>query len=53
MTFENHDTRVISPLDPLEGHQYFEPIKDKVMGGWDNTYNVSKDYINPTADGEL
>ena len=53
MTFENCDTRLIAPLDPLEGQRYVEPIKDEVMGGWDNAYNVSEDYINPTVDGEL
>ena len=53
MTFENRDTRVICPLDPLEGQQYVEKIKDEVVGGCDNAYNVSKGYINPTANGEL
>ena len=53
MMFENRDTRVIYPLDPLEGQQYVEPVKDEVMGWWDNAYNVSKDYINPTTNGEL
>ena len=29
-------------------------IKDEVEGGWDNAYNIYKDYINPTAvDGEM
>ena len=45
--------RVIAPLDPLEGKRYVEPIKDEFMGGWDNSYNVSEDYMNPTIDGEL
>ena len=53
MTFENCDTRVITPLDPREGKRYAKPIKDEVMGGWDNSYNIYKDYIKPTADVEL
>ena len=53
MTVENQNTRVIAPLNPLEGQQYVEPIKDEVMGGWENSYNVSEDYINSTANGEL
>ena len=53
MTFKNCDTRVIPPLDPLEEQQYVETIKEKFMGGWDNSYNVYEDYINPTIDGEL
>ena len=32
MTFENHDTRVIAPLDPSRGQRYVEPIKDEDMG---------------------
>ena len=53
MTFENRDMRIITPLDPLEGQRYVEPIKDEVVGGWDNAYNISKDYISPTMNGEL
>ena len=53
MTFENCEVRVISLLDPLEGKQYVEPIKEKFVGGWDNIYNVYEGYINPTSDGEL
>ena len=51
MTFKNRDIRVISPLDPLEVQQYVELIKYEVIRGWDNFYNVSKSYINPTTDG--
>ena len=50
MAFKNHYTRVISPLDLLEGHQYVEPIKDKFDGVWDHSYNVCEYYINPTID---
>ena len=53
MTFENCNMQIISPLDPLEGKRYVEPIKDEFIGGWDNAHNISKDYINPTMDGEL
>ena len=53
MNFENRDMRIISQLDPNEGRRYVEPVKEKVVGGWDNAYNISEDYIHPTADGEL
>ena len=33
MTFENQDIKVISPMDPQEGCQYIEPIKDEVGRG--------------------
>ena len=36
MTFENQDIRVIAPMDPQEGRQYIEPIKDEVDRGWDH-----------------
>ena len=29
MTFENQDVRVISPMDPQEGHRYIELVKDE------------------------
>ena len=53
MTFENRDMQIISPLYPKEGQRYVEPIKEEVVGGWDNSYNISKDYINPTIDKEM
>ena len=53
MSFENNNTRVISPLDPIEGQLYAETINDKVVGGWDHTYNLFEDYINPSPHGEL
>ena len=53
MTFENQDIRVITLMDLNEGRRYIKTIKDEVVRGWDDIYNISKDYINPTADGEL
>ena len=53
MTFKNQDIRVISPMDPHEGCWYIEPVKDEVGRDWDHAYNISKDYIHPTIDGEL
>ena len=53
ITFENHDIRVIAPMDPKEGRRYIEPVKDEVVRGWDHAYNISEDYIHPTTDGEL
>ena len=53
MTFENQDVRVIAPMDPQEGWRYIEPVKDEVGRSWDQAYNISKDYIYPTIDGEL
>ena len=50
MNFETHDIWIIAPLDPLEGQRYVEPIKDEVVGGWDNAYNIYEDYVNPTMD---
>ena len=29
MAFKNKDVRVISPMDPLEGCRYIEPVKDE------------------------
>jgi hypothetical protein len=57
MTFKSNGLKVISPLDPNEGHRYTEPIREE-----DHTYeleNIYKlttrqhDYINPTTDGNL
>ena len=53
MTFENKYIRVIAPMDPQEGRQYVEPIKDEDGRGWDHAYNISEDYIHPTTDSEL
>ena len=53
MNFENHDMRIIAPLDPVEGWIYIEPMKEEVVGGWDHAYNISEYYINPTADEKI
>ena len=34
MTFENHDVRVIVPMDPQEGRRYIEPIRDEAGRSW-------------------
>ena len=49
MTFENHDIRVIAPMDPNEGIRYAEPVKEEVVGGWDHEYNIIDDYVHPTT----
>ena len=53
MTFENQDVRVIAPMDPQKGRRSLKPIKDEFKRTWDNYFNISKDYIHPTIDGEL
>ena len=53
MTFENQDVMVIAPMDPQEGCQYIEPVKDDAGRSWDHAYNISEDFIYPTIDGEL
>ena len=53
MTFENQDVRVITPIDPQEGHQYIEPMKDEVGRRWDHAYHISEHYIHPTIDANL
>ena len=53
MTFENQDIQVIAPMDPNEGRQYIEPVRDEVVIGWDHVYNIFEDYIHPTTNGEL
>ena len=40
-------------MDPQEGHRYIEIVKDEVGRSRDHAYNISKDYIHPTVDGEL
>ena len=51
--FENHNIRVIAPMDPNKGRIYVELVKDEVVKGWDHAYNISKYYIHPNVDGEL
>ena len=41
MTFENHEIRVIAPMDSNEGQSYIEPVKDEAVRGWDHAYNIS------------
>ena len=53
MTFENQDVRVIAPMDPQEGRRYIEPVRDEAGRSWNHAYNISKDYIRLTIDGEL
>jgi hypothetical protein len=57
MTFEGDDLRVISPLDPDEGHRYIEPIREEDHAyELENIYKLTTrqhDYINPTIDGNL
>ena len=50
---ENQYIIVIAPMDPNEGRRYVEPVKEGDLRGWDHAYNISKDYIHPTVDGEL
>ena len=49
--------RVVSPIDPLEGQRYVEPVNNEGQGDYlDHIYNVTSlkdDYINPIADGNL
>ena len=40
-------------MDPKEGWQYIEPVKDEIGRSWDHAYNISEDYIHPTVNGEL
>ena len=49
--------RVVSPIDPLEGQRYIEPLYNEWHFDYlDQIYNVTalqEDYINPTVDGNL
>ena len=40
-------------MDPQEGRQYIEPVKDEVGRSWDHAYNISEDYIHPTVNGKI
>ena len=40
MNFENHNIRVIAPLDLSEGRRYIELVKEEVVGGWDHAYDI-------------
>ena len=49
--------RVVSPIDPLEGQRYVEPVYNEGQGDYlDQIYNVTvlqEDCINSTVDGKL
>ena len=57
ISFEDNEIRVVSPIDPLEGQRYVEPVYiDGQADYLDQVYNVTalkEDYINPTMDGNL
>jgi hypothetical protein len=57
MTFEGYGIRVIAPLDPDEGPQYTEPIREEDRAyELENIYKLTArqhDYINPTMDGNI
>ena len=57
LSFEDKEMRVVSPIDPMEGQRYVEPVYNKGQGDYlDQIYNVTamqEDYINPTTDGNL
>ena len=40
-------------MDPNEGRQYIEHVKDEVVRGWDHVYNIYEEYIHPSDDEEL
>ena len=49
--------RVVSPIDPPEGHRYVEPIyREAHVDYLDHIYNVTilkYDYVNTMVDGNL
>ena len=57
LSFEDNEMRVVSPIDPLEGQRYFEPVYNEGQFDYVNLiYNVTaiqEDYINPTTNGNL
>ena len=57
MTFEDAQIRVITPLDPLQGPRYIEPIRaEEEARNMDSLYQMTanqSDYINPTAEGNI
>ena len=57
MTFEGHNIRIITPLDPSMGPRYTKPIRvEEEAKEIDDFYKMTMtkdDYINPTADGTL
>ena len=57
MTFEGHNIRIITPLDPSMDPRYAEPIRaEEEVREIDDFYKMiatQNDYINPTIDGTL
>ena len=57
LSFEDEEMRVVSPIDPLEGQRYLEPVYNEGQGNYlDQIYNVisrQEDYINMIVDGNL
>ena len=57
LSFEYEEMRVVSPIDPLEGQRYAEPVYNEGQGDYlDHIYNFTTlkyDYINPTTYGNL
>ena len=55
--FKDDEIRVVSPIDPLKGQRYVEPVYSEGQGDYlHHIYNISApkyDYIHPTADGNL
>ena len=54
MVFENNGTRVIVPLDPVEGERYTESVRNEE--DVDHIYKLTawdEDWINPTAHGVI
>ena len=42
LSFEDNEMRVVSPIDPLEGQRYVEPIyNDRQVDYLDQIYNVT------------
>ena len=57
MTFEGHNIKVITPLDPSKGPRYTEPIREaEALKEANDLYimtTTKDDYINPTPEGIL
>ena len=54
MVFENNGTRMIVPLDLVEGERYTKPVRDKE--DVDHIYKLTvqdEDWINPMVEGVL
>ena len=56
-TFEYSELRVVTLIDPLEGHRYVKPVNSKGQRDYLNhIYNIKfgrDDYVNPTTDRNL